>query len=577
MKLKKIVILIIIILFTLFSSHFTSFAQAGELEDIEKQMADLSSKLQMSQNATAPLESTLKSLEKDLANIQNGIKNIEASFKDKERKISEGDKDLSEKQLQLEKRIRSFYIKDKRLDSLTIQMLFGTKESLGETIRLTGYNQRVLEKDRNEIVHLVLFIKNLEEKKIELKNEKERLAIVKAKTDEQASFFRQEVAGAKAYQSALKGQIAVLSAQQQQIIAQKLGSLNLPQSLGAGALFCTDDRKIDPGFFPAFAFYTYGIPHRVGMNQYGALGRAQANQNYQDILRAYFNNFNFEGGREGIRIKVQGYGEMGLEDYLLGIYEMPESWPIDALKAQVIAARSYALAYTNNGQNEICTTQACQVYKGGNKGGQWEQAVRETAGQVMVSNGEVIKGWYSSTDGGYTFSSGDVWGSDKSWTKGTRDTSGGVSSFGELNERAYDKDSPCFYAAQGWRGSSKSAWLSPGEVADIANVILLVRKDPSAACFVYQTDKPAPPPNPNKGCSQTGNWSADEVRQKLGGQAISTANSVEVTGVDFGSGRTTQVTINGISFNGDEFKNWFNLRAPANIQIVGPLYNIEKK
>ena len=53
---------------------------------------------------------------------------------------------------------------------------------------------------------------------------------------------------------------------------------------------------------------------------------------------------------------------MSLEKYLLGIYEMPESWPMEALKAQVIAARSYALAYTNNGSGEICATESCQVY-----------------------------------------------------------------------------------------------------------------------------------------------------------------------------------------------------------------------
>jgi hypothetical protein len=32
-----------------------------------------------------------------------------------------------------------------------------------------------------------------------------------------------------------------------------------------------------------------------------------------------------------------------------------------------------------------------------------------------------------------------------------------------------------------------------------------------------------------------------------------------------------------VSFDGKEFKDWFNLRAPANIQIIGPLYNIEKR
>ena len=92
------------------------------------------------------------------------------------------------------------------------------------------------------------------------------------------------------------------------------------------------------------------------MNQYGALGRAKAGQNYHQILESYFAGVGFEKRDPNMRIKVQGYGEMALDDYLLGIYEMPGSWPIEALKAQVVAARSYALSYTNNGAKEICTT-----------------------------------------------------------------------------------------------------------------------------------------------------------------------------------------------------------------------------
>jgi len=178
--------------------------------------------------------------------------------------------------------------------------------------------------------------------------------------------------------------------------------------------------------------------------------------------------------------------------------------------------------------------------------------------------------WYSSTDGGYTFTSGDVWGSNKGWTKNLRDTTGGVGSFGELNERAYDKESPCFYAAQGWRNEyGKSAWLKGEEVADIANVIMLARHSDIDKNHLYQVDKPNP--------EGVETWDENRVRQELGGSALTTVSSVEITGVDWGSGKTTQISINGVSFDGNEFKDWFNLRAPANIQIVGPLYNVERR
>lgn len=277
-----------------------------------------------------------------------------------------------------------------------------------------------------------------------------------------------------------------------------------------------------------------------------------------------------------MKIKVQGHGEKTIEEYALGIYEMPDSFPMEALKAQVVAARSYALSYTNNGANEICTTQACQVYKGGNKGGNWEQAVKATAGEVVVMNGEVIKAWYASTFGGYTFTSGDIWGSDKPWTKRMRDTNGDVGSFSDLADRSYDKESPCFYAAQGFRSEyGKSAWLKEGEVADIVNVLMLAKKDGGTQKHLSQPDKPNPDGEET--------WSPDKVKQELRSRSVTPYGSVSSVSIDWdkGSGKVNNVTVSGdggtSSFNGTEFANFFNLRAPANIQIVGPLFNVEKK
>src|SRR3989338_1917741 len=83
----------------------------------------------------------------------------------------------------------------------------------------------------------------------------------------------------------------------------------------------------------------------------------------------------------------------------------------EALKAQAVAARSYALAYVGwriNNQNaggRICTTESCQVYNSGKAGspGRWGDAVRETEAEILVSrsSGEVVNAWYASTSGGY--------------------------------------------------------------------------------------------------------------------------------------------------------------------------------
>ncbi len=233
------------------------------------------------------------------------------------------------------------------------------------------------------------------------------------------------------------------------------------------------------------------------------------------------------------------------------------------MKAQAVAARSYALnSMQRNGS--ICTTEACQVFKPDPKGGNWEAAVIATAGWVLMDGESPAFSQYASTHGGYVLNLGKFDGSG-----------GNPGSFAELNERAYDKESPWFYCDWGARGDGNTAWLRPSEVADIVNVILLARKDSSTNEHLYQTDKPHPYGGET--------WNEDRVKQELRSRSIAPYSSVsEVSiGADFGSGKTGSVNVSGDggsqSFSGDEFKSWFNLRAPANIQIVGPLYNVERR
>lgn len=570
----KYIVFLIATILVFFKLIFVPAVYADELSDVEKQLGDLKHALELSVAATTPLEGSLTKLNATLTDIKRRTTNIEQEVKQKEALVSEGEDLLVAATELLGQKVKQMYKSRTVFSSPGIFLLMN--ENLPQAVRVLGYQKKVVQNDRDTIVKIVLYVKDLEERKKKLESEKVRLAAVKQETDKQAAFFEKEITGAKKYQTALSTQIAQVSARQKQLLAEKLGSLNLPTSLGAGPLYCTDDRKIDPGFSSAFAFFTYGIPHRVGLNQYGAYGRAKAGQNYRDILGVYFDGISYEKKDSHMKIKVQGYGEKELDDYLLGIYEMPESWPLEALKSQAVAARSYALAYTNNGASEICTTQACQVYKGGNKGGNWEKAVRDTEGEVMMRDGQAIKAWYASTFGGYTFTSGDVWGSNRPYTKRMRDTTGDVGSFGDLADRAFDRESPCFYAAQGFRSQyGKSAWLKVEELADIVNILRLAKKDGGTQQHLSQVDKPNP--------DGTDTWDAGRVKQELKNRGENPLNTVSGVSIDWdkGIGKTTQVNIIGdsgsFSFDGGEFSQFFNLRAPANIQIVGPLYNIERR
>lgn len=512
-------------------------------------------------NELTKLNADLNSQTINLQKAQQKLEDIKTKLIVLGEQIKKGEEALIYQKELLNRRVKSYY-KNVNTTSLSLLDVF-ISDDLSESLRKFFYQKSLIDEDKQTIIKVVLYIKNLEEQKT-------KLAALKIQVDEQTKDLLTKI-------SQTKKQIAKLSERQQRLIAQKLASLNISRSaasLGRCDSDLTNGR--DPGFSPRFGFFTYGVPNRVGMNQWGAYGRAKSGQGYEDILRAYYNFDEIKNFDTNTKIRVNGYGEFGLEDYVKRIYEVPGDWSIEALKAQAIAARSFVLAYTNNGSGSICATENCQVFKPDPKGGAWEQAVNDTSGKAMVQGGGAIKAWFSSTHGGYVFSSGEIGWSGTSWTKHATDATGGINNFSDLQNNAYDKESPWFYCDWGSRNDyNKTAWLKPQEVADIVNTILLAKRDASAGEHLYQPDKPNP--------TGTDTWGQEKVKSELRARGGSPYNSVSDVSVsaDFSYGRTTSVNVNGDagnnSFDAKEFKDWFNLRAPANIQIVGPLFNAEKR
>jgi len=564
MPVRKIFILLssIVLALTLFLVIKPSFSQADQLDDINKQLADLNTELNKSVAATKPLQSQLDSMQKQIASIKAQIPAIEQDIVDKKKAIDEGYKKLADKEKLISATIRDFYIKSYYDSPL---LAFFSFDNASDATQALAYQHAKTQQDKALITNLALSITDLERKKVELEQEQKALVVAKASLDEQAAKLDKIVAGAKDYQSQLSGKIAQLSAQQQSIISQKLGSLNIPRSAGTSAKGCSSDltNGKNPGFSPRIGFFTYGAPHRNGLNQYGALGRAKAGQNEEQILSAYYPSMSLKKDYDqNAQVNVDGYGTFSIDDYTKRIYEVPADWPMATLKAQAVAARTYALnSMQRNGH--ICTTEACQVFQPNPKGGNWDAAVDATKGWVMMDGGNPGFTQFASTHGGYILNLGKF------------DGEGTPTSFADVNSNAYDGpnhgNSPWFYCDWGSRSEyDGTAWLKSNEVADIANVISLAKRDSSVGEHLYQPDKPNP--------AGTDTWSPEKVKSELknrGGSPIDSAGDASVS-VDFGSGKTTSVNIGGQSFSGDEFKNWFNLRAPANIQIVGPLYNIER-
>jgi SpoIID/LytB domain protein len=127
------------------------------------------------------------------------------------------------------------------------------------------------------------------------------------------------------------------------------------------------------------------------------------------------------------------------EEYLYGISEVPNSWPEAALQAQVLAARSYALNKIDNGVRRACNCHmdngrgpySDQSFTGWSKtssakGNRWVRAVdataaSETTGLAILHDGKPINAFYSSSSGGRTNASRDVWGGDLPYVQGVDD------------------------------------------------------------------------------------------------------------------------------------------------------------
>lgn len=116
--------------------------------------------------------------------------------------------------------------------------------------------------------------------------------------------------------------------------------------------------------------------------------------------------------------------ELPLEDYLVGLIncEISSAWPIEAIKAQAVIARSYALNRKDARKNapyHLESSVIDQVYDGCLiEDSRARRGVSETAGEVLTYNNAIIQAFYHSNCGGKTESSENVWGASLPYLKG---------------------------------------------------------------------------------------------------------------------------------------------------------------
>lgn len=585
----KILITISIILFCLLNSTFSilhSPVYADEIEDIVRQIQELEKARQQSENATKPLESEVIRLREKLAGIQKSLKYISANIIALERSIKERESDFDRQYEVLSIRVGDYY---KQLRMPSDLFIIFSQSSLSDITKQIAYRRSVSDEDKNIISQISKDLIQLDADRQKVENDKKTLQQLQATVAEQSEFFEGEIKGAKAYQEELGKKITELSAKQKELLAKKTATFQTSVGSVPSSGDPASRADFNPGFSPAFAMFSFGAPHFKGMSQYGALGRAKEGSSYEEILKAYYGDVRIESVDTNFDLPTTE-GNKNLEDnYLKGLAEMPASWAdeggFEALKAQAIAGRSYALSYTGwrmgdrSTKKPICTSESCQVYNSGKAAnpGRWGDAVNDTKGKILVSNqtNEIVNAWYASTSGGYQESYSALGHS----TPGFWDAKGGRNGW---TSDAYEKigGSPWFY--KGWYKTRSGTtcgrshpWLTQEEMADIVNAVIVYQADNGAQSHLSQEDSSC------YGDSIPDTWDKNKLRQEADdkGGSISSISGVSVTYSE--DGTTTQVSFNTnrgtVSFSGSDFYKIFNLRAPGALHLTSGLFNVEKK
>ena len=126
--------------------------------------------------------------------------------------------------------------------------------------------------------------------------------------------------------------------------------------------------------------------------------------------------------------------ELQIEHYLRGVAEVPPDWPAEALRAQAVASRTYALHVARENRDsatwrapfDLYSTTMSQVYSGNTRelsprNGPWLQAIEDTAGQVLTYDGTPALTLFTTSGGGYTENSGYAYNEQLPYLVAARD------------------------------------------------------------------------------------------------------------------------------------------------------------
>jgi uncharacterized protein YlxW (UPF0749 family) len=568
-------------------------------DDIEDKIEETQEEIEENESKLESIEARIKEISESNYSVTQKINLLTEEITEVEEEVEEKDKEIQRKLNEIDAKERILAEKRDMLASISDELyresrvgsieFFFSKSGIDDLIQSFFIKRSAISFLKDEITQITGEFEDLTLLKQELEDEKKELDAQKKDLDDSYDLLAAERAKLQRelnekYNSrnlisrTINGLKSELSDLQYHLLVVRQGGTNVNASSVPGN---TDNYSTLAGFRANAPNNTFGVfsigayTHRNGMSQWGAKARAEAGQSYTKILSAYYpgksirtNTVVIDGKTEDImtNIKTTTYGTLNFEDdYLLRLGEMPEYFPMEALKAQAIAARTYAVNYTQNGDGTICTSQRCQVIHSSKKTGKWKDAVEATRGKILTSSsGSPFSSQYAAVHGG--------WSNTAGW-----DTTDGTGS-GDWMARAYDSLSGVSWFYKTWYiplGSSSNCgrypWLTQTEMSDIVNAYQVwVQNDRSDNRIIPVNDA----------CHSSGNpYSHSELRN-LANKSVSSITTVVTSNSNGSTGSITFYTNAGnITIGANDFKTVYNMRAPGHLHIPQSGFvhiNIEK-
>ncbi|MEI7604326.1 MAG: SpoIID/LytB domain-containing protein, partial [bacterium] len=386
---NKIIRKIIIQTFTLFLAFTIIFisVNAQTLSDIDQQIkiakeqkAAREAELNQAQTLLKTLQNKSYSVSTDINTLKSQITDLENQTSQVKNQISELEKNIKKTQddMDLFKAQRneqiSQYFMDSSMDS-TIEDLLNSASSIGEYQTLSeiktfsiGNKKQQLDEVSENFVKLNEEKKQVEQLKADLELQNSSLAQKKQELETALYSINNNIGSTTANANSIKSQLSGLNSSLGQLDSQRKDLLNAELQKMANNQQTTQVPLQDGQYFFMGRGRDLYDGHGLGMSQWGAYNMAQLGYTWDKILTYYYQNTTIGNYSEPAMIVVDGKtGPITFDDYLAGIGEVPDYWPDESIKAQVVAARTYAMrsaAIGSDGYSHICGTDSCQVFRG---------------------------------------------------------------------------------------------------------------------------------------------------------------------------------------------------------------------